>query len=203
MKAWELTVWGDEWEKSTQHSNLSIQINSIRLFTKEGKHLCGHPLCPRYMVQFEKVQHIWAMATPGQSKDTHCCFLHLCVCSLLGLHALRNLLSAAAREIHKGNPQSPEICSSYIYLGVSVAFGFNIPHTFWLFSLPWICLVQLLFKGAIFGPHSNPQQRDAQIKHNLLEEPALPLYSESVYFMFHFMLHSSCLENRVNKLLAK
>lgn len=58
-------------------------------------------------------------------------------------------------------------------------------------------------KVQFFGPHINPQQRDGQIKHNLLEEPALPLYSESVYFMFHFMLHSSCLENRVNKLLAK
>lgn len=151
MKAWELTVWGDEWEKSTQHSNLFIQINSIRLFTKEGRHLRRDALCPRYMLQFEKARHIRAMATPGQSKDTHCCFLHLCVYSLLGLCALRNLLSAAARDICKANPQPPEICSSYIYLGISVAFGFNILHTFWFFSLPWIYLVQLLFKVHFFA----------------------------------------------------
>lgn len=75
------------------------------------------------------------MAIPDQSKDAHCCFLHLCVCSLLDFCALRYLLSATARAICKGNFQPPKICSSLIYLDISVAFGFNITHTFY-FSLP-------------------------------------------------------------------
>lgn len=142
-------------------------------------------------------ERIRGMATPGQSKDIHRCFLHLCAGSFLDICAQPQL-----QTFPKEYPNLQKFVA-HRFLWIFLMFLHLIfLMLFFFFFLSWIYLVQVVFEVVIFGLHNNPQPRDPQLNHTLLEEPSFLFCSEPVSFTFHFILHSSCLEKRVNKLLA-